>query len=107
MILLQTQVSGTLDTVSIGTWMIGGLLALILILIGVIWQDNKAQSLSKHQDLVTLIDKLDGRQDELDHKQRIQELQLHTLDVAIKMMQGHPIDLTYIKPQEKPHERRD
>lgn len=104
MILLQTQVSGSFDAIAIAMWAIGGMLGLIAVLIGVIWQDNKANGEKKHQDLVTLIDKLDSRQDKLDEKQQEQAFQLIALDTTVKLLQGQPIDLQNIhyKPMPKP-----
>ena len=101
MLLLQTKVTGSLDTVQFGMWVIGGMLAVIVGLIIAIWQDNKKQAESKHTDLVTLIDKLDSRQDKLDDEQRQQAFQLIALDTTIKVMQGHPIDLNNLHKKEK------
>lgn len=102
MILLQTQVSGSFDGVAVAMWMIGGLLLLIVTLIAVIWQDNKTQSASKHTDLVNLITKLDGRQDKLDERQQVQAFQIIALDTAVKIIQGHPVDLNNLDYKQEP-----
>lgn len=89
---LQTQVTGTVDTVSLGTWIIGGLLSLIAGLLIYIWQDNKAQSETKHKDIVSLINRLDARQNELEKKQEVQRLQIIGLNGTINRIQGKPFN---------------
>jgi hypothetical protein len=91
-LLLQTQVSGTVDTVALGTWVIGGLLSLILILIAFIWQDSKTQADNKHRDLLNLMNKLNDRQDKLEEKQAAQAFQIAALNAVINVIQRKPVN---------------
>lgn len=92
MMLLQMQVTGTFDTVSVGTWVIGLLLSLIAGLLIYIWQDNKAQSNNKHLDIVALITRLDTRQTALEEEQKAQKFQIVALNGAINGIQGKPFN---------------
>lgn len=105
--LLQTQVSGTLDALAICAWLLG----VIVILIGVIWRSNESKAnerhqdilnkaTERHQDVLNLITGLNNRQNDLEENQRAQKdellaqkFELTTLRTVINLMQGHPIVL--------------
>lgn len=91
-LLLQTTVTGTVDIVPLGTWIIGGLLSLIAGLIIYIWHDNKNQADDKHKDIVALITRLDIRQTVLEEEQKSQKFQIVALNGAINAMQGKPFN---------------
>lgn len=97
--LLQTTVSGTVDAVQVGIWIAGGLLGLIVVLIAVIWQDNKAQAAHRHNDLLSLINKLDMRQEKIEDRQNKsdkrmtkQEWRMVAMNTALNMLQGKAFD---------------
>lgn len=83
MLLLQTQLSGQLDTVALGTWAIGSLLTLIAVLIAFIWQDSKAQAETRHRDIIALIDRIMARTEKLEEEQQNQKLQIVKLESKI------------------------
>jgi hypothetical protein len=103
MLLLQTQVSGTLDALEICAWLLG----IIVVLIGVIWRSNESKAGERHQDLLKLINNINARQDQLDLRQdQLQEFQrnqqtellstkyeLTTLRTVVNILQGKPIIL--------------
>lgn len=87
--LLQTQVSGTLDALEICAWLLG----LIVVLIGIIWRSNESKASERHQDIMTLIQGISNRQDHLEDKQRIQEYDIIALKTIVRLLQGKTITL--------------
>jgi hypothetical protein len=93
--LLQTQVSGTLDALEICAWLLG----IIVILIGVIWRSNESKSAERHQDILKLITGIADRQDELEQIQRAQQneilsqkFELIALRGLVNLIQGKPVN---------------
>jgi hypothetical protein len=87
--LLQTQVSGTLDALEICAWLLG----VIVILIGVIWRSNESKASERHQDILNLIKDISNRQDGIEDKLRIQEYDIIALKTIVKLLQGKTITL--------------
>lgn len=93
--LLQTQVSGTLDALEICAWLLG----LIVVLIGVIWRSNESKATERHQDILNLITGIANRQDHLEQLQRShhtdlveQKYELAALRAVVNLIQGKPVN---------------
>lgn len=89
MLLLQTQISGTLDALAICAWLLG----IIVILIGVIWRSNESKAAERHKDILSLIEGVNNRQNHIEDKLRVQEYDIIALKTIVKLLQGKTITL--------------
>lgn len=87
--LLQTQISGTLDALAICAWLLG----IIVVLIAFIWRSNDVKSNERHQDLINLIKEINTRQNGFEDKLKTHDHDIVALKTVVRLLQGKKITL--------------